>query len=188
MSTLVIPPDPPSPKDDAMQLHRAFKGIISFLIPFCINYHNTPYKSNFFLILIINNPRFIPLIGFRCDATTVINILAHRDATQRAYLQHEYTSMYSQDLLKRISSKLSGRFENALLLWMHCPAGRHALILKHTLTVNKNLDATTQVICSRTPTQLHYLRHIYYTKFSINLQHGIERNTSRDHKKVYLLS
>lgn len=180
MSTLVIPPDPPSPKDDAMQLHRAFKGIISFLIPFCINYHNTP-------ILIINNPRFIPLIGFRCDATTVINILAHRDATQRAYLQHEYTSMYSQDLLKRISSKLSGRFENALLLWMHCPAGRDALILKQTLTVNKNLDAATQVICSRTPTQLHYLRHIYFTKFGINLEHDIQTNTSRHHKKVYLL-
>ncbi|KAL5052355.1 hypothetical protein RYX36_033037 [Vicia faba] len=149
MSTLVVPPVPCTPKDDAMQLHRAFKG-------------------------------------FRCDTSSVINILAHRDATQRAYLQHEYTSLYSQDLLKRISSKLSGRLENAILLWMHCPAGRDALILKQTLTVNKNLEAATEVICSRTPSQLQYLRHIYYAKFAVYLEQDIERNTSRDHKKILL--
>ncbi|CAK8579787.1 unnamed protein product [Lathyrus sativus] len=43
MSTLVLPPVPPSPKDDVVQLHSAFKG-------------------------------------FGCDASVVINILAHRDA------------------------------------------------------------------------------------------------------------
>ncbi|CAK8579785.1 unnamed protein product [Lathyrus sativus] len=149
MCTLVLPPAPPSPKDDAMQLHRAFKG-------------------------------------FRCDTSTVINILAHRDATQRASLQHEYTSMYSHDLLKRISSKLSGRLENALLLWMHCPAGRDAVILKQTLTVNKNLEAATEIICSRTPSQLQCLRHIYYNKFSIYLERDIQTNTSSYHKKILL--
>jgi len=29
MATLVVPPLPPSPRDDAMQLYRAFKGTLS---------------------------------------------------------------------------------------------------------------------------------------------------------------
>jgi len=28
MATLVVPPFPPSPRDDAMQLYRAFKGTL----------------------------------------------------------------------------------------------------------------------------------------------------------------
>lgn len=149
MSTLNVPPIPPSPRDDAMQLHRAFKG-------------------------------------FGCDTSAVINILAHRDATQRAYLQQEYRATYSEDLLKRLSSELSGKLENAILLWMHDPATRDAIILKQTLTVSKNLEATTEVICSRTPSQLQYLRQIYHTRFGVYLDHDIERNASGDHKKILL--
>lgn len=29
MATLTVPPVPPSPRDDAMQLYRAFKGTLS---------------------------------------------------------------------------------------------------------------------------------------------------------------
>ncbi|KAI4305085.1 hypothetical protein L6164_028474 [Bauhinia variegata] len=76
MSTLSVPPMPPSPRDDAINLYRAFKG-------------------------------------FGCDTSVVINILAHRDATQRAYIQQDYRTMYSSDLLKRLSSELTGKLEVA---------------------------------------------------------------------------
>jgi len=49
--------------------------------------------------------------GFGCDTSAVINILAHRDATQRAYIQQEYRSMYSEELSKRLASELSGKLE-----------------------------------------------------------------------------
>ncbi|RDX89215.1 Annexin D5, partial [Mucuna pruriens] len=148
MSTLTLPPFPPSPRDDAIQLHTAFKG-------------------------------------FGCDTSAIINILAHRDATQRAYIQHEYRTMYSGDLLKRLSSELSGKCETAVLLWMHDPAGRDAVILKQSLT-SQNLETATEVICSRTSSQLQYLRQIYHAKFGGYLEHDIERNTSGDHKKILL--
>lgn len=70
---------------------------------------------------------------------------------------------------------------------MHDPAGRDAIILKQTLTVAQNLEAATEVICSRTSSQLQYLRQIYHSKFGTFLEHDIERNTSGDHKKVILL-
>lgn len=70
---------------------------------------------------------------------------------------------------------------------MHDPAGRDAVILKQSLTVTQNLEAATEVICSRTSSQLQYLRQIYHSKFGVYLEHEIERNTSGDHKKVMFL-
>ena len=38
----------------------------------------------------------------------IVNILGHRNATQRALIQQEYRTMYSEDLDQRLSSELSG--------------------------------------------------------------------------------
>lgn len=46
--------------------------------------------------------------GFGCDTAKVIEILAHRDLTQRGLIQQEYRMMHSQELSKRLSSELSG--------------------------------------------------------------------------------
>lgn len=56
--------------------------------------------------------------GFGCDTAAVINILAHRDATQRAHIQHEFQRMYSEDILKRLSSELSGKLEVYSQVWL----------------------------------------------------------------------
>jgi len=47
----------------------------------------------------------------------VINILAHRDATQRAYLQQEYKATYSEELSKRLVSELKGKLEVLIYLY-----------------------------------------------------------------------
>lgn len=49
--------------------------------------------------------------GWGCDTAVVIDILAHRDAIQRALIQQDYRAMYSEDLCKRLSSELSGKLE-----------------------------------------------------------------------------
>lgn len=47
-------------------------------------------------------------LGFGCDTAAVVNILAHRNASQRSLIQQEYKAMYSSDLNKKLSSELSG--------------------------------------------------------------------------------
>ncbi|GAB2292736.1 hypothetical protein Dimus_026972 [Dionaea muscipula] len=148
MTTLSIPPYPPSPRDDATQLYRAFKG-------------------------------------FGCDTATVINILAHRDATQRTHIQYEYKIMYSEELTKRLAKELSGKLEQAILLWLQDPAGRDAEVLRQAL-IRNDLSAATEVICSRTPSQIQIIKQIYYTKFGSYLEHDLEPSTSGDHKKLLL--
>lgn len=78
-------------------------------------------------------------------------------------------------------------FQSAILLWMHDPAGRDAVVIRKALVVDRNLEAATEVICSRTPSMLQYLRQIYHTKFGVCIEQDIGINTSGDHKKVRFL-
>lgn len=49
--------------------------------------------------------------GFGCDTAAVINILAHRNAMQRALIEQEYRTIYSEELSKRLASELRGDIE-----------------------------------------------------------------------------
>nr|GMD26363.1 annexin D5 [Ipomoea batatas] len=146
MATFSAHPVLTSPRDDAMHLYKAFKGL-------------------------------------GCDTAAVINILAHRDATQRALIQQEYRTMYSEELTKRLVSELSGKVEKAVLLWMHDPAGRDATIIRQSLRETSDYKAVTEVICSRTPAQLQYLKQIYHSKFGVYLEHDLQV-LSGDHQKA----
>ncbi|KAK7314688.1 hypothetical protein VNO77_33215 [Canavalia gladiata] len=125
MATLSVPSVPPSPRDDAMHLYRAFKG---------------------------------------------------------------FGTIYSEELPKRLASELKGKLETAVLLWMHDPAGRDATIIRESLTANKRtLESATEVICSRTPSQLQYLKQIYYSMFGVYLEQDIQTNINPgDHQKILL--
>ncbi|KAD5508804.1 hypothetical protein E3N88_16507 [Mikania micrantha] len=148
MATLTVPPVPVSPRDDAIRLYKAFKGL-------------------------------------GCDTAVVIGILAHRDATQRAYIRQEYQKMYSEDILKRLVSELRGKLEIAVELWMHDPATRDATILKQGLTKNfTNLEAVTEIICSRTSSQLQAVMQIYHSTFGTHLEHDIRAQALGDHQKI----
>ncbi|XP_062029513.1 annexin D5 [Rosa rugosa] len=148
MATLTTPQPPTSPRTDAIDLRKAFKG-------------------------------------FGCDTSAVINILAHRDATQRAQIAREYSTMYSEDFTKRLSSELSGNTKKALLLWMPDPATRDATIVRHALTGSDH-RAATEVICSRTPSQIALFKQVYSSIFNTHLERDIGLYTSGDLKNLLL--
>ncbi|XP_042498337.1 annexin D5-like isoform X2 [Macadamia integrifolia] len=115
--------------------------------------------------------------GFSCDKGEVVNILAHRDATQRALIQQEYRTTYSEDLMERLSADLSGDIKKAVLLWMHDPAGRDAEILREALHGYIDMQAVIEVICSRAPSQIQQLKQVYHSKFG-DLEQDIECKAS----------
>ncbi|KAK4744165.1 hypothetical protein SAY87_010477 [Trapa incisa] len=124
--------------------------------------------------------------GFGCDTAAVINILAHRDATQRSLIQQEYHKIYAEDIMRRLTSELTGKLETAVLLWMHDPAARDAVIVRESLITGSSFQAATEVICSRTPSQIQVFKQHYYTKFKVYLEQDIETYTSGDHKKLLI--
>ncbi|KAL6179955.1 hypothetical protein ACLB2K_046626 [Fragaria x ananassa] len=148
MATVTTPQPPPSPRTDAIALHKAFKG-------------------------------------FGCDTSSIISILAHRDSTQRAQIAREYRTMYSEDLSKCLSSELSGNTKQSLLLWTPDPATRDATIVRHALT-SSDLRAATEVICSRTPSQISQFKQLYHTMFNTQLERDVGMFTSGDLKNLLL--
>ncbi|KAJ6373741.1 hypothetical protein OIU78_029430 [Salix suchowensis] len=103
------------------------------------------------------------------------------------FIQHEYRTLYSEDLLKRLTSELTGNLETAVLWWMHDLPGRDAIIVRQALMIDAmNLQTATEVICSRTPSQIQVFKQHYHAKFGIHLEQGIESCASGDHKKLLL--
>jgi hypothetical protein len=82
MSTLNAPPIPLSPRDDAMQLHRAFKGRY-FGIPFSLS----PLFDFFFDIVVNNNINAMPICLLNSFCLTVFHLIPCKDGSQQ---QHNY--------------------------------------------------------------------------------------------------
>ncbi|KDO60863.1 hypothetical protein CISIN_1g035483mg [Citrus sinensis] len=161
MSTLTIPPVIPTAREDAKNLHKAFK-------------ESWDIKKRLH-------------VGLGCDSGTIINILAHRDSQQVELITQEYDNKYSDVLRKRLSSELHGDFKRAVCLWVREPAARDANVLKRALRATvTDFKAATDVICSRTPAQLRQLKQVYLINCGARLEHDIESATYGDHKKLLL--
>ncbi|EFJ34094.1 hypothetical protein SELMODRAFT_227533 [Selaginella moellendorffii] len=125
--------------------------------------------------------------GFGCNEKHVIQILAHRNYLQRRELVNAYRSMYGEDLLRRLEKELHGKLEQAVLLWMMEPAERDAVLLRDAMKGLGTKDKTLiEIICSRTPSQLYYIRQAYQTKYHRSLDKDIQSDTSGDYRKLLL--
>ncbi|KAF8089768.1 hypothetical protein N665_0497s0011 [Sinapis alba] len=150
MATMKIPMTVPSPRVDAEQLSKAFKGR-------------------------------------GCDASVIINILAHRNATQRALIEQEYETKFSDDLRKRLQSELHGHLKKALLLWMPEAVERDASILKHALRgAVTDHKAVAEIICTRSGSQLRQIKQVYLNTFGVRVEQDVESEASGNHKRVLL--
>ncbi|CAN4123613.1 unnamed protein product [Withania somnifera] len=49
--------------------------------------------------------------GWGTDEKAIISIICRRNATQRKMIRQVYEELYSEDLVKRLESELSGHFE-----------------------------------------------------------------------------
>lgn len=71
---------------------------------------------------------------------------------------------------------------------MYDPPGRDAAIVRQALSANIDVKAATEVICSRTHSQIQHFKQLYYARFGTYLEQDIEYQTSGDHKKVLTFS
>lgn len=74
--------------------------------------------------------------------------------------------------------------QTAVVLWMHDPATRDAVVVREALLSPVNLQAVTEVICSRTPAQIQVFKQCYHSKFGVHLERDVEKYTQGDLQKV----
>lgn len=69
---------------------------------------------------------------------------------------------------------------------MHDPAERDATAIRQSFSAEvTDLYGATEVICSRTPSQIQLIKQIYHSKFGALLENDIQGRTSGDHMKVH---
>uniref|UniRef100_A0A0E0IIY4 Annexin n=1 Tax=Oryza nivara TaxID=4536 RepID=A0A0E0IIY4_ORYNI len=137
MASLTLPPAPTNPRQDAIDLHKAFKG--------------------------------------RTVVVGVLDCQMLKTWTGRA------------EVGNGAAFKGSSGDWKAMLLWILDPAGRDATVLREALSGDTiDLRAATEIICSRTPSQLQIMKQTYHAKFGTYLEHDIGQRTSGDHQKLLL--
>lgn len=106
-------------------------------------------------------------------------------ANWRYHVSYFYHFFLSENQTSHVSVPFA--FQTAVLLWMHDLPGRDAIIVRQALIADiLNLETATEVICSRTSSQIQVFKQHYYAKFGVHLEHDIELRASGDHKKVKL--
>ena len=72
------------------------------------------YRNNQMQIIVIFSN--LQSVGWGTDEKAVIEILGHRNASQRQQIRDAYQQLFQEDLIKRLESELSGDFEVCISL------------------------------------------------------------------------
>ncbi|GAV72365.1 LOW QUALITY PROTEIN: Annexin domain-containing protein, partial [Cephalotus follicularis] len=116
------------------------------------------------------------------DEKAIINVLAHRNATQRQRIMTAYNDIYHEDLVKHLESELSGDFEKVVYCWILDPADRQA-VLAHVAIKKSEPDYA----CVLSPEELLAVRRAYHLRYKRSLEEDGAAATSGDIRKACVL-
>eukprot|EP01018_Ginkgo_biloba_P024151 Gb_31679 [translate_table: standard] len=108
-----------------------------------------------------------------------------RTAARRKLIRKTYEEMYKEDLLKRLQSELTRKFERAVLLWMLDPADRDALLAHEvTKTWSTKDRLLIEICCARSSNELLMVRQAYHIRYKRSLEEDIASYTTGDFQKL----
>jgi hypothetical protein len=125
--------------------------------------------------------------GFGTDEKAVINILAHRNASQRKQIRIAYESLFQEDLIKRLESELKGDFEKAVYRWNMDPEERDAVLANVAIRKgNRDYHVIIEIACVLDPEELLAVKRAYQARYKHSLEEDVAVNTSGDMRKFLL--
>lgn len=123
--------------------------------------------------------------GIAASKGRLEHILASRNATERKELGDLFYALYKEDLSTFLHAELCGNLEKAVVLWMHDPAERDAIIAKTELRSQyPDFRALTEILCSRTPAETLRIREAYRGLYKACLEEDIAQETVGPHQKL----
>ncbi|GAV85212.1 LOW QUALITY PROTEIN: Annexin domain-containing protein, partial [Cephalotus follicularis] len=111
------------------------------------------------------------------DEKAIINVLAHRNATQRQQIMTAYNDIYHEDLVKRLESELSGDFEKVVYCWILDPAKKS----------EPDSHVIVEIACLLSPEELLAVRRAYHLRYKRSLEEDGAAETSGDIRKACVL-
>ncbi|KAL8133979.1 hypothetical protein AgCh_009158 [Apium graveolens] len=123
--------------------------------------------------------------GWGTNEALIIQILAHRNASQRKLIQKTYAATYGEDLLKALDKELSSDFERAVLLWTPVPAECDAFLANEaTKMLTANKFVIMEIACTRSSHDLFLVRQAYHARYKKSLEEDIAHHTTGDFRKL----
>ncbi|OMO57309.1 Annexin [Corchorus olitorius] len=120
--------------------------------------------------------------GLGTDEEGIIEILGHRDASQRKKIRETYQKLYNESLIDAIHSELSGDFRKAVILWTYDPSERDARLANEALNSKKrgikHLEIIVEMSCASSPQHLAAVRQVYCSLFDCSLEEDIVASVS----------
>ncbi|XVF41153.1 hypothetical protein PTKIN_Ptkin01aG0257200 [Pterospermum kingtungense] len=128
--------------------------------------------------------------GLGTDEDGIIEILGHRDASQRKKIREVYQQLYNESLIDALNSELSGDFGKAVILWTYYPSERDARLANEALKSKKkgvkHLEIIVEMSCASSPQHLAAVRQAYCSLFDCSIEEDIVASVPMPLKKILL--
>ncbi|KAG6499534.1 hypothetical protein ZIOFF_039324 [Zingiber officinale] len=125
--------------------------------------------------------------GWGTDEKALINILAHRNATQRKQIELAYEELFNENLTKRLESELKGDFEKAIYRWNFEPIEREAVMAYIAMKKSFNFHVVIEIACVNSPNELLAVKQAYQAKYRHSLEEDVASHTAGDLRKAFSL-
>ncbi|KAK8710000.1 hypothetical protein V6N13_145345 [Hibiscus sabdariffa] len=123
--------------------------------------------------------------GWGTNEQLIIDILAHRNATQRNLIRKTYHEAYGKDLLRSLDEELTSDFERAVVLFTLDPAERDAYLANQsTKRFTSSNWVIMEIACTRSSLQLFNVRKAYHARYKKSLEEDVAHHTKGDYRKL----
>jgi len=125
--------------------------------------------------------------GMGTNEKAIIEVVGARTSADMQLIKRAFSAQFQRDLIKDITDETSGKFRDVLLAICQDPAELDAKLVRQSVKgLGTDEDLLSEVICTRTPSELKAASESYQRQFTRNMEGDIKSDTSGDLSKVYM--
>ncbi|KAL2898235.1 Annexin-like protein RJ4 [Bienertia sinuspersici] len=110
--------------------------------------------------------------GWGTDEKGIIEVIGHRNATQRKVIKEAYEQQYNENLIRRFEKELSGDFERAVYRWMLDPMDREAVLVNVALK-KADYRVIIELSCIPSTEEVLAIKRAYQARYKHSLEEDL---------------
>jgi len=125
--------------------------------------------------------------GMGTNEKVIIDTVGCRTTADMQLIKRQFAALYQRDLVKDFTDETSGKFRDVLIAICQDPADLDAKLVRQAVKgLGTDESLLSEIICTRTPSELKACAESYQRQFSRNMEGDIKGDTSGDLAKVYV--
>jgi len=125
--------------------------------------------------------------GMGTNEKVIIDTVGCRTTADMQLIKRQFAALFQRDLVKDFTDETSGKFRDVLIAICQDPADLDAKLVRQAVKgLGTDEELLSEIICTRTPTELKACSDSYQRQFSRNMEGDIKGDTSGDLAKVYM--